>query len=75
VSADDGASHALLVETPKAECADGGAEAAAAELGSRPDRLEEPDTSYVRLTPEIIEGMQQLALGVGSRRGELDDAQ
>jgi hypothetical protein len=44
VSADDGASHALLVETPEAECADGGAEAAAAELGSRPDRLEEPDS-------------------------------
>jgi hypothetical protein len=52
----DGASHALLVETPEAERADGGAEAAAAELGSRPDRLEEPDAVLVLRPDEHVRG-------------------
>src|SRR5437868_14739218 len=47
VTTDNGSPHALLVETLQAERADGGTEAAAAELGARPDRLEQPHAILV----------------------------
>src|SRR6266513_2752055 len=44
---DNGSPHSLLVQTLQAERADGGTEAAAAELRARPDRLEQPDAILV----------------------------
>src|SRR6267142_6577759 len=66
VAADDGAPHTLLVQTLQAERADGGTEAAAAELRARPDRLEQPDAV-------LVVGPNQHIRGEASVR-RLDDA-
>ena len=53
---DDRLAAAFLMEAAECERADGGAEAAAAELGARPDWLEQPDAIFVIGPDQHIRG-------------------